>query len=438
MADTSQGEGWWEASDHKWYPPRLHADPAYRAKYRPPPPAPIEPPDTPRHAIGGDAGEDDPAEPDENPSTRRDVGDDVFGGRRRWKVKALLVLLLLGAAGAGVFWLMRDDAEAPVDAAAPDASAAGLPVEEPDQLPPEEVGSRARPAAFGGIYEWSDWRAGVVEVLDPDAEGLLAEFAEPPASGKTFVAVVYEVSYLGTDLTGYEPILVTAVGSEPYEAFGCFLDSAALAERNIQVLEFELLTGQTMRLAECFEVPEDEADELVFALENFEEFDGEVVFSPDGEPLPDLDPIRASPDYSEIPIKSFGTETAWEEWTAAITDLAPADEGLVSRFSNPPRAGHSYQVISYEVTYTGSEPVGSLQVYPSVLGSSVFTSQGCVLDSQLLEDRGFETGFELRPNEPVTVAECIEVPDAELDDLVIRLESFGAISDLASYYRADA
>ena len=35
MSDTSQGEGWWRASDGKWYPPETHPD------YQPPaPPAP--------------------------------------------------------------------------------------------------------------------------------------------------------------------------------------------------------------------------------------------------------------------------------------------------------------------------------------------------------------------------------------------------------------
>lgn len=38
MSDTSQGEGWWQASDAKWYPPESHPD------YRPPPPAAAPPP----------------------------------------------------------------------------------------------------------------------------------------------------------------------------------------------------------------------------------------------------------------------------------------------------------------------------------------------------------------------------------------------------------
>jgi hypothetical protein len=33
MSDTSQGGGWWQASDEKWYPPETHPD------YRPSPPS---------------------------------------------------------------------------------------------------------------------------------------------------------------------------------------------------------------------------------------------------------------------------------------------------------------------------------------------------------------------------------------------------------------
>lgn len=43
MSDTSQGEGWWQASDAKWYPPHLHPD----VINLPPPPVPAAPPAPP-------------------------------------------------------------------------------------------------------------------------------------------------------------------------------------------------------------------------------------------------------------------------------------------------------------------------------------------------------------------------------------------------------
>jgi hypothetical protein len=38
MSEVSQGSGWWQASDLKWYPPELHAD--YVAPLPPPPTLP--------------------------------------------------------------------------------------------------------------------------------------------------------------------------------------------------------------------------------------------------------------------------------------------------------------------------------------------------------------------------------------------------------------
>lgn len=46
MADQSQGEGWWQASDQKWYPPESHPD------YKPaPPPQPEPEPKPERNAL---------------------------------------------------------------------------------------------------------------------------------------------------------------------------------------------------------------------------------------------------------------------------------------------------------------------------------------------------------------------------------------------------
>jgi hypothetical protein len=37
MSDTAQGPGWWQAVDHKWYPPEMH--PAYQAQRSTVPPS---------------------------------------------------------------------------------------------------------------------------------------------------------------------------------------------------------------------------------------------------------------------------------------------------------------------------------------------------------------------------------------------------------------
>ena len=42
MSDTSQGEGWWQASDEKWYPPETRPGLPQNQMPAPPQPAPSE------------------------------------------------------------------------------------------------------------------------------------------------------------------------------------------------------------------------------------------------------------------------------------------------------------------------------------------------------------------------------------------------------------
>lgn len=61
VADTSQGDGWWQASDRKWYPPETHPD------YQPPPPEPPTsslPPPQPKRPIDYIAQMPDRPQPD--------------------------------------------------------------------------------------------------------------------------------------------------------------------------------------------------------------------------------------------------------------------------------------------------------------------------------------------------------------------------------------
>src|SRR5579872_1864854 len=55
MSDVSQGEGWWIASDDKWYPPEQHPD-----YIPPPPPLPPPPPVVSPPATGSDIWQRDP------------------------------------------------------------------------------------------------------------------------------------------------------------------------------------------------------------------------------------------------------------------------------------------------------------------------------------------------------------------------------------------
>jgi hypothetical protein len=84
VSDISQGEGWWQASDHKWYPPEQHPD------FRPPPqpatPAPT--PEPPAPAVSPPA----PPEPTSN---------------AKWIVAGVLAVVVVGVAAFLLFG--RDD-----------------------------------------------------------------------------------------------------------------------------------------------------------------------------------------------------------------------------------------------------------------------------------------------------------------------------------------
>ncbi|MEQ8717768.1 MAG: FxLYD domain-containing protein [Acidimicrobiales bacterium] len=59
MSDTSQGEGWWQASDGQWYPPESHPDylpPPPTESTLPPPPASAAVPSPPPAADGSTGG----------------------------------------------------------------------------------------------------------------------------------------------------------------------------------------------------------------------------------------------------------------------------------------------------------------------------------------------------------------------------------------------
>jgi hypothetical protein len=45
MSDTQQGPTWWQAADHKWYPPEMHPD--YQVNRATPPPGTPPPPGAP-------------------------------------------------------------------------------------------------------------------------------------------------------------------------------------------------------------------------------------------------------------------------------------------------------------------------------------------------------------------------------------------------------
>ncbi len=132
MSDVPQGDGWWEASDGKWYAPELHPDYRPPGSYEPPP-SPYEPPVVPQDPQVDPrlSGYQPPAPGDrlEMPAAGG-FGHQGPPGHQRYpavapksrsggKIIAIVFggIFLLMAGGCGVFiWAYRDEiADATVD-----------------------------------------------------------------------------------------------------------------------------------------------------------------------------------------------------------------------------------------------------------------------------------------------------------------------------------
>ncbi|MGH3969773.1 MAG: sensor domain-containing protein [Mycobacterium sp.] len=100
MSEGPQGDGWWQASDHKWYPPERHPD--YVAPLPPPPPPAPEPAAQQSAAPDLSANQQVPPPPAMAPTT-------ASSGQRQGRagliaaIAAVVVVLVVGAGAAGYF-----------------------------------------------------------------------------------------------------------------------------------------------------------------------------------------------------------------------------------------------------------------------------------------------------------------------------------------------
>lgn len=120
MSDTSQGHGWWQASDGRWYPPEAH--PNYRAQ-------PFQPPTLPQVQVAPPQ----PSQPIAYPAypAAMTATTKPRKSRKRWWI--------LGA-GAAIVALVAISAASPntddTSAASPQAAADGAVVEAPSGAEP--------------------------------------------------------------------------------------------------------------------------------------------------------------------------------------------------------------------------------------------------------------------------------------------------------------
>lgn len=477
MSDTSQGDGWWQASDLKWYPPELHADPAHRLRYAaspspetaPPAPDPIPPASTGAAATPGFPLIEPPAAPptsapapapDPSPSMAAPMPGPSGGGSKTPSARAfrannstallwggalvllvgLVVAALLLAFGSG----SDDDDTASVVAAPADEPDTGpgagssSPAQTPEVTAGTNVGSIDRPAAFGEVYGWPEWRGTIVDVIDTADTDLVDRATDPPPPGRTDLVVIYEATYLGSDISSFEPFLIGAPGTTIHETYACLLESEQLLEVGIDYNRFELVPGQTARFAECIEVATSDVDGLRLSLDNVNQFAQAAVFAADGEPLPPLAPAGVSAGSRRLDTVPLGTELRTDEWTAAVTEVFDAAEaGVVAAFASPPRDGHRYLAVAYEATYEGTEASDFIPLRVTGIGAEVYEPiNNCWLDADAMAARGIDINrFELPSRETAVLGTCLEVPIAA-DTLVIRLEDGFSFEDASLLYPA--
>lgn len=293
-----------------------------------------------------------------------------------------------------------------------------------------EIGSLETPAAFGSAFDMDEWRATVVDVRDPAAEGLVASFSEPPPAGQVDIMVTYAISYFGDVLGEADPFLVTAFGSAEYASFdgNCALAGDVLAAEGISTL-VSVLPGQQVLVADCFTVPVDEADSLVFELEHAFSLSAPIVhFSASGDVVEDPGPRTApSIDLGAGALPFGETVPLGLDWTFSMIDVVDGvDAGLMSQFGEAPPSGSTHAVAVYEATYTGPEATVTDPFTIEGLGSAVFDSlfSLCSVDGDAVA-AAYETtdAFEFASGETYRAATCLTVPLDEVDGLVMKVDN---------------
>jgi hypothetical protein len=447
MSDTSEGEGWWVASDGKWYAPARHADPGHRARFAQapprPPPAPVDPiPSAPPTAAPVEPPQSPPPAAPITPVAQPTQGRGLLARPAAWIIG---IGSLVGLAAVLILFVFSGDDDTTNDQTSADDVAD---LDEPsssdngngtsgatntdeqtsdnssasDNAIPDDIGTQDQPVAFGEVYLWDEWGGSIIEILDVGAAGLIGDFNDPAGEGNMYVGVIYEATYIGTGLTGIEPFLLDSPNTTIVDSFACFLEPEPLLAIGIEPNLFELIQGQTALLIDCLEVPIDDVDNMMISMNNVSEFGDDIVFATSGADLPDL-PAAPTPDQYDI--SPLGTVLAIGDWTASVTEITDGfDAGLISNLSTAPRDGYTYIVVRYDVTYGGSLQEEFVPHTISGLGSAVFNSfNSCFLDTEAATAAGIDADvFNLSANESATMGACLEVPVAEVSTLVIRLE----------------
>jgi hypothetical protein len=431
LPNAGRGEGWWQASDLNWYPPELHADPAHRARYV-----------TPFEAQPSV----DTLEVTEPAQHRSRPGRETGGFARSailWG-SGLVVLIGLVVAALVLAFAGNDDDEAQGETEPAGGSATGSDgsVADSGEDPAATtgvtaVGSLGRPAGFGEIWGWPDWRGGIVQVIDTTGTDLIDANADGPRPGNTDLLVIYEATYVGDGVTGFEPFVIDTTSTALLDKFACTARPEALAELGVSINRYELVPGQSSRFARCIEVASDAVGNITLTMSNVSQFDSAVVFSAAGEALPDLGDPGLIPGDRELTTQPLGTELESDDWRAAIVDVLDAQAaGLVAGFASAPLPGHVYLAVITDATYLGTEPSGFISLRVTGVGDAVYEPlNNCWLDSEALLARDIDADLtQMDPGQSGRLATCLEVPADNVGGLVVRLEDGFSFDDQGVLY----
>lgn len=298
------------------------------------------------------------------------------------------------------------------------------------------VGTADNPASIGSIFEFDDWRAGIIEIGDAFDSGLVADFAGTPPDGMSWLTVIYEAQYLGDVIGESEPFIINAVGSSVFDSYSgdCAFDNDAL-DSNGYVYSGDAVPGQTFTIANCIAVPSAEVGDLRFVLENaFSPIASEVVFSPSGMDAPQLPPADvAAFDLTEGALKFGQVHDFGVGWTATIVAVVDGvAEGLINEFADDPPEGSTYPVIIYEATYEGPELTVSSPIAVEPIGSVIYDSfnSDCWVDADATAAAyGTTDSFEYTSGETFRVASCVTAPLSELSTLAVKVLSYETFDD---------
>ena len=118
-------------------------------------------------------------------------------------------------------------------------------------------------------------------LFDAAEAGVVSDFAQPAAEGRTYVVVAYDVTNTTAEDADFIPVRITGLGSAVFESFNdCFLDVEASAQRGLEINRFELAAGQTVRLAACLDVPTEERSTFAVRIQNSFSVSGEHLLFP--------------------------------------------------------------------------------------------------------------------------------------------------------------